>query len=348
MTSIRFMIPLFVVVAALWRLSPAFAYEYDAEETTRLMTEMIIDIGGHDAIGMNSGKTLRCANRGTKKITIIQKQGLTSYIGEYGNCQEKGNTRDGLYEIVLRGDEIVSSNSRRSKNGYLFDAAMEGNAGKLRELIKAKADVNYTESTSKIEAGNIDEWTPLMSAVVSGSLENVKQLVKAGAWVNYLNSAIVNAVWIAANKGQLEIVKYLVANGAYINNRNSEDVTPLMVAAMNGHLEIVKFLVASKADLDVVHKEGDSALMFALAQKHTEIARFLIDSEADINIRNKFGVSALMIAVAEGNEEMTGKLLDKNADIGVKTDKGLTPMDIAIAKGYSRIAELIKKAQAPL
>lgn len=348
MTMIKILVSI-VTAAALWSPLLAAGYEYGPEDTTRLMTEMIADIGGHDAVRANSGKTLRCTYRGTKKITIIQNVGQTSYTGEYGNCRENGRTRDGIYEIVLRGDEIISSSSRRSKNGYLLDAALDGNAGKVRELIKAKADVNYTESTSRIEGAYIDEFTPLMAAVVSGSLDVVKQLVTAGAWVNYMNSLAVNAVWIAANNGQLEIVRYLVAHGAYIDNRNIEDVTPLMAAAMNGHLDVVKHLVAAKAKLNFVHnhQEGDTALMFALAKGHTAIARLLIDSGADINIRNKLGVSSLMIAVAEGNEEIARKLLDKKADLTAKTDKGMTALDIAIAKGYSRIADLIKQAQAP-
>ncbi|CAG0946517.1 ankyrin repeat domain-containing protein [Geobacter sp.] len=338
---------LFIGVAMLLQCAAfAHGYEYGAEDTTRLMTEMITDIGGHDAVRANNGKILRCTHRGTKKITIVQKDGLTRFTAEYGNCQENGKTRDGVYEVVLRGDEIVSSTSRRSKNGHLFDAAMNDDAGKVRELIKAKADVNYTESTSRIEGVPIDEWTPLMSAAVSGNLDIVKQLVAAGAWVNYMNSLAVNAVWIAANNGKLDVVKYLVRHGAYIDNRNKEDVTPLMAAAMNGHLEVVRFLIDVKANLDLVHNDGngDTALMFALANGHTAIARYLVEAGANVDIRNKFGVDALHIAAAEGNTDGMKILIEHNADLTARIASGMTALEIARAKGHTAVAETIEKA----
>lgn len=334
-------------LAAVALINPivAHSYEYGQEETQKLITSMIRDLGGHDSIRPNSGKTMRCVYGGTKKVSILQKDGLTRYTAEYGNCREAGSIRDGIYEIVLRGDEIVTSSSRRSRNGELFDAALAGNTGKVRELIKAKADVNYTESVRKAEGGGyIDEWTPLMSAVAAESLDTVKVLVNAGAWVNYLNSMAVNVLWIAANIGNPEIVRYLVQHGAYLNNSNKDNVTPLMTAVMNGHLEVVKILVASKAQLNLGHNDGDTALMIALAGKHTEIARLLADAGADVNVRNHFGTTALHIAAAEGNLEMVDLLIKRKADLTARTDSGFTALDVARAKKHASIMELLEKA----
>ena len=322
----------------------AHSYEYGQEETQKLITNMIKDLGGHESIGISSGKIIRCVYGGTKKVAILQKDGLTSYTAEYGNCRETGSIRDGIYEIVLRGDEIITSRSHRSSNGDLFDAAMAGNAVKVRELIKAKADVNYTESVRRSEGGYIDEWSPLMSAVAAESIETVKALVSAGAWVNYLNSMTVNALWIAANIGNHDIAGYLVKHGAYLDNSNKDSVTPLMTAAMNGHLEVARILVNSKARLNLRHNDGDTALMIALAGKHTEIARLLINAGADVTIRNNFGTSALHIAAAEGNHEMVKLLIKRKADLAAKTASGFTALDAAKAKGHNGIVELLEKA----
>lgn len=337
---------LFTAFAAIVLNAPVIVHgnEYNPEQTTKLIMEMIVDLGGHDAVRKNSGKTMRCSYGGTRKVSIAQKDSISTYNGDYRNCHEKDSIRDGLYEIVLNGDEIISSSSKRSINGELYDAAMEGNTVRVMELIKAKADVNYTENIQITEGGSIEEWSPLMSAVVAGKLDIVKALVKSGAWVNYLNSLAVNALWIAANKGELEIVRYLTKQGAYLNNRNNEDVTPLMAAAMNGHLDVVKFLLSSKAKLDLASKEGDTALMFALGQKHPEVARVLIDAGADVNIRNNYGLTALIIAASEGNEKLVQKLVEKKADISVKTSDGRTALDVARAKGLINIVELLEKA----
>jgi ankyrin repeat protein len=319
------------------------AYESEQEQTQKLIESMIKDLGGHDSIRQNNGKIMRCSYGGTKKVTITRSEPLTGYKGEYLFCREKDSIRDGIYEIVLNGSEVESSESKRSINGELFDAAMEGNTIRVMELIKAKADVNYTEPIQKAEGGRIDEWSPLMSAVVAGKLDIVKALVKSGAWVNYMNSLAVNALWIAANKGDLEMVRFLAGKGAHINNSNYENVTPLMAAAMNGHREVVRFLVSQKAVLDAASKEGDTALMFALGQKKPAVASLLIDAGANVNVRNKSGLTALLIAANEGNEEIVRKLLAKNADVAAKTSDGRTALDLARARGYTGIAALLEK-----
>lgn len=320
-----------------------FSYEYDQEQTQKLIESMIRDLGGHDGIARNSGKLTRCTYGGTRKVTIFRQEPLTKYTADYRNCREKDQIRDGLYEIVLNGNEIESSESKRSINGELLDAAMEGNTIRVMELIKAKADVNYTETIRRTDGGTIDDWSPLMSAVVAGKPDIARALVKAGAWVNYLNSMVVNALWIAANKGDLEMVRFLAGQGGYINNSNHEDVTPLMAAAMNGHLEVVRFLVKSKAHLDARNRDGDTALLFALGQKHNEVARLLIDAGADVNVRNRSGITALIIAAAEGNEEIVRKLLARKANASLKTVDGRTALDIAQARGLTGIVRLLEK-----
>lgn len=331
------------VALALNDPAAVLGYEASQDATTKRMMEMIVDLGGHDAVRKNSGKLMRCADGGTRKVAIVKRGITTTYRGDYRTCREGDSVRDGIYEIVFNGDEIVSSTEERSIDGQLFDAAKEGNAAKVRKLLKARADVNHAESIPLADGGSVDELSPLMAATMAGSLDTVKALVAGGAWVNYLNSMAVNSLWIAAHNGNLEIVKHLAAHGAYLNNSNSEDVTPLMAAAMNGHLEVVKFLVEKKVRIDAVHKEGDSALMFAVARGHTDIARFLIDAGADVNIRNAFGVTALIIAAAEGNEEVARTLLEKKADTTLRTANGLTALDVARAREMHSVADLLEE-----
>lgn len=333
------------VAAAIMLYAPvaAEAYEQRQEEITKRMMEMIADLGGHDAVGKNSGKTMGCVHGGTKKVSIVRRGSTTTYRGDYRNCREDGSTRDGLHEIVFEGEQLVSSTVKRSVNGELFDAARQGDAAGVRKLIRAGADVNYTESMGRNDGSSVGGFTPLMLAALAGNLDTVKLLVSNGAWVNYLNSMAVNSLWVAANEGNLEIVKYLAKHGAYINNSNIEDVTPLMAAAMGGHGEVVKFLVGEGAKIDAVHKEGDTALMFAVARGHSDIARYLIDAGANVNIRNAFGVTALIIAAAEGNDEVAGKLLEKKADTTARTTNGLTALDVARARGMAGIIDLFEE-----
>lgn len=318
------------------------AYQYDGEETRKLIENMIRDLGGHDQVDANNGVTRRCAYGGFKRVTVSLSGTLSSYKALYNNCREPGSVRDGLYEIVVDGDQVVTSESERSMNGLLFDAAMEGNLEGVRKLIKGGADVNYTESIPTTAGGHIDEWSPLMSAVISGKPDLVKALVKAGAQINYLNSLAVNPLWLAANKGHLEIVRLLVSRGAYVNNSNYENVTPLMAAAMNGSGDVVRFLLKSRARVNAVNRDGESALTLALAKGYTEVARILIKSGADVNVSNRDGVTPLHIAVAEKNLEGVRMLLAAGAGKSARTMGGKSPLDVARERGFTEIAAALE------
>jgi len=185
---------------------------------------MLEDLGAPAVQQQNNDKLLQCLYGGTKKITVSQLEGATVFSGEYINCKEGGPARDGYFEVIVKDGEIVGRSEKRSVNGELFDAAQAGDSNKVKELIRKKADVNYTETVPTTDEGTIEGWTPLMSAAAAGDISIVRQLINAGAWVNYMNSKAFNALWLAATNGHLDIVKLLVANGAYINNQNIDEV----------------------------------------------------------------------------------------------------------------------------
>ncbi|MBT0652306.1 ankyrin repeat domain-containing protein [Geomobilimonas luticola] len=327
---------LFTAMTVLAISTPAYA-----RDVATSIEDMTADLGVPAQHKKNNGKVLKCEHRGTKQVTLSSDNETTTYKATYLNCREKGTVRDGIFEIVKKGDEVVANTAKRSVNGELFDAVLANDTGKVKTLLKKKADVNYSESINKAKGGAIDEWTPLMSAVMNENTEMVKLLVGAGAWVNYMNSEAVNALWIAANKGNLPLVKYLVSRGAYIDNQGVDDMTPLMLAAINGNYALAKFLIKSRADLNLKHKEGDSALMFAVSRGHMEMAKLLIDSGANLNIQNKYGITALIIASVEGNSEIVEKLVNSKADQTLTTDFGKTALEIATAKGHTKIVELL-------
>lgn len=72
-----------------------------ADDTFVQIQEMVNDLGGQGMIKKNNGKVLKCANGGTKKITI--KGG--SYQAAYKNCREYGSTRDGEKFISIGGGD---------------------------------------------------------------------------------------------------------------------------------------------------------------------------------------------------------------------------------------------------
>jgi len=319
-----------------------------AKELPAEAQRILDDLGSPAVQQKNNGKTFRCTYGGHKTVKVAPLADSTQFSGDYSNCREAGHIRDGYFEVIVRNWEIVGQSSKRSINGELQEAVSAGDIKEARVLIAKGADVNFAKRISLVNAGEVDGWTPLMSAAMTGNSEMLKLLVKSGAWVNYMNSRAVGALWLAAGSGSLESVKLLVARRAYINNSNDEEVTPLMAAAMNGHYQVARYLVDAKADINRIHKDGDSALMFALANRHNDIAQILIDAGADINIRNRFGVSALLIAIAENNEAMVQKLIQHKADLTVRTESGKSAIDIAAAKGNENIIRMLKQVQTEI
>lgn len=72
-----------------------------SDDTYVKIQEMMNDLGAPPDRAKNNGKIQNCADRGTKKITVIKSKGGTAYKGVYKNCSEYGTTRDGNVSITM-------------------------------------------------------------------------------------------------------------------------------------------------------------------------------------------------------------------------------------------------------
>jgi ankyrin repeat protein len=316
-----------------------------ANEQMSRVVEMIDDLGGDMAtLPANSGKTLACAQGGTKKVTITFKDDSIHYLGEYYNCREDDSVRDSIIDMTVSADGLASGGERLTINGELYDAVLNNDLQLVKKLLRKKPDLNLAGGTPQVFGGEAIGWTPLMTAVANGNADIVRLLIRHGAWVNYLNSDVRSALWYAASNGNAKIVRLLLDGGAYVDNADAIEITPLMVAVTNGHVEVVKLLVKHTAQLNMKHRDGDTALMFAVARGNREIVRTLLDAGADVNIANKHGITPLIICAVENHVEIARILIGKGADISAKTDFGKTAQDIATAKGHTEIAALLSAA----
>lgn len=331
-----------VLAGAVFLLGAVAAKPLQAADVAGILKGMMADLGGTSPQPQHNGKLQSCAYGGTKTIEYSASAGASWYRGTYSNCREKDKTVDAVYEIEIENDEVVDFKERRSINGKLFDAVRRADHKEVMKFIRSSADVNYSERVSMGGGNEVDNWTPLMSAVVNNDKVMVEILLQGGAWINCLNSRVVNALWLAAVNGRAEIAKLLIARGAYVNNSNFEDMTPLMAAAMNGHQAVVRLLLKAGADKNRTHKEGDSALMFAVARGHAEVVRLLIDSGCDVLLRNVNGISALHIAAAENKPDLVKLLIAAGADRMARDRIGRTALEIASSKGFAGVVELLK------
>ena len=103
----------------------------------------------------------------------------------------------------------------------LLDAAIKGNISRLRELIKAGADVNTKDKKFGL--------TTLMMAASEGHADVVRELIKAGADLNAKGNLGFTALMYAALKGHADVARELIAAGADLNTKDNKLVqTALM------------------------------------------------------------------------------------------------------------------------
>jgi ankyrin repeat protein len=131
----------------------------------------------------------------------------------------------------------------RSENSELVHFAAQGNADRVRELLRAGVSADIVA---------VDGWTPLTAAAAGGHLHVVEMLIAAGANVNKPEAGGNSALFWASFYGHLEVVKYLLANGADRNlgipSTRGKIKLPIDVARERGYPNIVALLKDTKPE----------------------------------------------------------------------------------------------------
>lgn len=141
----------------------------------------------------------------------------------------------------------------------LMQAALGGDVGCMRTLMKVGADVNKVD-----KQGN----TLLMLAASRGRAEALPHMVSWGLSVHARNkqaeTALMKASEHCANDSPVTTMKVLVENGADVNSVRADGSTALHLvrfAALNHQAEGVKYLLNVNARINVFNKEGKNAYM---------------------------------------------------------------------------------------
>ena len=136
----------------------------------------------------------------------------------------------------------------------LVYSAKFGNNKCLLTLIKAGADVNYSEKCGE---------TALLFASRWGNDDCVNTLVKAGADVNASTTYGETPLIGAAENGHHLCVIVLLKAGADVNKRVGTSPTALLSALGEGHYICVDLLIAAGADVKEEPREGFTPLITA-------------------------------------------------------------------------------------
>jgi ankyrin repeat protein len=138
----------------------------------------------------------------------------------------------------LHGDSAKVVGSAEALLGpcLLVDAAYEGDAKMVRELLAAGADVNHTKEGD-------GERTALFKAAWKGHLEAAQALIDAGADVDKGRTTDgATPLYISALENRLQVAQALIDAGADVDKGDKDGQTPLTIAGYCGHLEIEEAL----------------------------------------------------------------------------------------------------------
>jgi len=187
----------------------------------------------------------------------------------------------------------------------LHAAAAEGDAAKLRELVRTGSDLNARDGHGR---------TPLLVAAHRSRRDAMRALVEAGADVNAKDSQRYDIITIAAVADDVETLKLAIALGCDAKAITSPyDGTALIAAAHLGHAEVVRILIAAGAPLDHVNNLGWTAVMEAVVLgdgggRHQATLQALADAGANTGIPDRSGVTPLAHAERRGYAAMVALL----------------------------------------
>ena len=247
----------------------------------------------------------------------------------------------------------------------LSDAAMEGDADRVRLLIERGADLAAPQG---------DGMTALHWAAFRDDVEVADLLLAADADVMATTRVGgLTPLWFAAENGSAAMLDRLLTTEADVNATTSTGATLLMGAALSGRVEAIDLLVERGAFLDARDTaNGQTALMFAAWENRADAVRALAGHGAHVGLMSLIvstieprldqhgnpiplrrrrapggnsvmgGMSALLFAARDGHLDAVRALVESGADVDqVSGGDGTSPMVIAIANGHYTVAQYL-------
>jgi uncharacterized protein len=244
--------------------------------------------------------------------------------------------------LASSADDKVDVNQRNADGSTPLQwAVYEGDAAKVRELIRAGADVSIANAYGA---------SPVGLAAEVGDAAILRLLLDAGANADSPNADGMTALMLVARTGNVEAAKSLLDHGATIDARESfGGQTALMWAAARRHPEMIDLLVSRGAAVDArsavrdyqrhIQAEGRpksldtggfTPLLYAARENCLECIDTLLAKGADIDLPDPDGVTPLHVAIMNANWDLAKKLLDAGADVQAWDIYGEAPLFTAV------------------
>jgi ankyrin repeat protein len=151
----------------------------------------------------------------------------------------------------------------------LFEAAQQGDVGRLEQAISGGMPIDSRESGSKM--------TPLMWAVRRNHRDAVNWLLARGADIEAQAGPYGSPLAMAAEiKDGQEMVRLLLNHGANVNACTGQGHSPLMRAAACGNTAAAELLIQAGADVNARDHWGNTPMILARDCGQHEVLKQLL------------------------------------------------------------------------
>ena len=260
-------------------LVPGSAYATEKTEQPNILMIMVDDLGWGAGLVLFPGKKIRLLKPEVMRLKFLNAIIFCLITTVFaGGCKGRTGGEDQDSNIPVNAADQEPADTVTKTGEYIFgsdqpdeqllrEAAMEGNAVRVEQLVSGNTDVN---------ASLPDGRTALMLAAFNGHASVMDILMNAGAEVELKDEHGRTALMYASTGHFPDAVKLLLENGADPNVVDREEkFSPLMFAAAEGHFEVVRILLENGADATLKDKDGDTAESFARLNGHERVAELL-------------------------------------------------------------------------
>ena len=252
----------------------------------------LIEEGGISRIVESQAKVKRAdgseEDLSAKEVTIVKLTENMLWEVKLGQPQQRPRVQ-GLYDASQPGQELLI-------------AARNGDTQKVKQLLEAGVDVDFTTQ---------DSYTPLSYAAGAGHLELVRILLQEGAGLEKRGWLAKTPFAVAVQGGHMDVLQFMVAQKADVQTRVQHGGGMIADAVYWGQTEVLEYLISLELNVN------DAAGGDQWTPLHNACWRL---SRGPEHLREKF-VDCVRILLAHGG--------DRHAE----TRDGRTPISIYEADG---------------
>lgn len=226
----------------------------------------------------------------THNAILSQELNKNNIVNEYLLKASKVNDVWSIEQLLNHTEADINTHDAFMKRTSLHIAVMNDSYD---------ATVNLIEKGSKINAVDVNGWTPLHYAASNSDTQFAKLLIEKGAKVNALDNSERTPLFAAAMSGEEELVNLLVKNGAKVNQADDNGVSILDLAIINDDADMIKCLVTNGAKISS-NINNSTPLEHAAELGKLQAIEALIQLGSSIHHKNAQDKSAIELAFKAG------------------------------------------------